>query len=94
MTKVNERAEIQERWAKEGFSCDLWVDTPGQKWEDFSHDTDEMICVMEGSIELEINSKRQVLKPREEAFIPARANHSVRNIGGTTAKWLYGYRSK
>jgi hypothetical protein len=27
-------------------------------------------------------------------FIPARALHTVRNIGGTTARWLYGYRER
>ena len=28
--------------AGEGFSCDLWVDPPGQVWEDYRHATDEL----------------------------------------------------
>jgi len=28
----------------------------------------------------------------EELLIPAGAIHSVRNIGATTARWLYGYK--
>ena len=28
----------------------------------------------------------------EELLIPARALHSARNVGSTTARWLYGYR--
>ena len=28
----------------------------------------------------------------EEVLIPAGAVHSVRNIGHTTARWLYGYK--
>jgi hypothetical protein len=31
-------------------------------------------------------------KPGEESLIPAGANHSARNIGQTTAQWLFGYR--
>ena len=27
----------------------------------------------------------------DELLIPARAIHSARNIGTTTARWLYGY---
>ena len=30
--------------------------------------------------------------PGDEVMIPARANHSVFNIGGTEARWYYGYR--
>jgi hypothetical protein len=28
----------------------------------------------------------------EELLIPAGADHSARNIGTTTARWLYGYK--
>ena len=28
----------------------------------------------------------------EELLIPAAAIHSARNIGATTARWLYGYK--
>jgi len=28
----------------------------------------------------------------EEVFIPAHVTRSVRHVGGTTAKWLYGYQ--
>jgi hypothetical protein len=30
--------------------------------------------------------------PGEEVLIAAHVPHTVRNIGGTTAKWLYGYK--
>jgi len=32
-------------------------------------------------------------KPNQELLIPAGAVHSARNIGSTTAHWLYGYLS-
>ena len=48
--------------------------------------------VVEGEVELEMQGR--VLRPKsgEEILIPARAVHSVRNVGETTARWLYGYK--
>ena len=79
-------------WAKRGFSCDLWVDPPGQRWEDYVHGVDEVVYVAEGKLEFETEGKKQTLNPGDEAFIPAGSHHSVRNVGGTTARWYYGYR--
>ena len=87
------RAKIAKEWQARGFSCGLWVDPPGQVWEDYVHSTDELLMIMEGSLELEMRGK--TLRPAigEEILIPAHTSHTVRNIGGTTARWLYGYKS-
>jgi quercetin dioxygenase-like cupin family protein len=83
---------IAADWAARGFSCDLWTDPPGQRWEDFRHATDELVLVLEGQVEFEIAGR--VLHPPigEELLIPAGMVHSARNIGKTTARWLYGYK--
>ena len=85
--------ELKERWARDGFSCELWIDPPGQTWEGYVHDVDEVVCVESGTVEFEIGDVKKRLCSGDEAFIPARVNHSVRNVGGTTARWYYGYRS-
>ena len=87
-----EQREVARSWASRGFSCGLWVDPPGQRWEGFVHGTDELALVVEGEVEFEINGVRHYPEVGEELFIPAGALHSVRNLGGTTARWLYGYR--
>lgn len=87
-----DRAQVQRDWNARGFSCGLWVDQPGQAWEDYVHEMDELLMVLEGELELEIDGRTFRPGPGEEVFIPARARHSVRNVGGTTARWLYGYR--
>ena len=92
MTTVNQQ-DVSQEWAARGFSCRLWVDPPGQRWEDFVHSTDELVVVLEGELEFEISGKVSHPKLGEEIFIPAGAVHSVRNIGDSTARWLYGYRS-
>lgn len=91
MTTVNPDV-VSKDWAARGFSCDLWVDPPGQRWEDFVHSTDELVVVLEGELEFEINGNVSHPETGQEIFIPAGAVHSVRNIGGSTASWLYGYR--
>lgn len=85
--------KVKEDWNSRGFSCDLWTDPPGQVWEDFVHPVDELLMVLEGELELEIQGRTCHPKIEEEVFIPANVLHSVRNIGNTTARWFYGYKN-
>jgi quercetin dioxygenase-like cupin family protein len=48
--------------------------------------------VIDGAVEFEISGSVYQPHRGEELLIPASAVHSVRNIGSTTARWLYGYR--
>ena len=43
-------------------------------------------------MEFEIDGEVSHPEAGKEVQIPAGATHSVRNIGQTTARWLYGYR--
>ena len=87
-----ETRSVAEVWARDGFSCELWVDPPGQQWLDFVHPTDERVVVKEGRVEFEVEGARAMLNPGDEVFIPAGSRHSVWNRGSSTARWLYGYR--
>lgn len=85
-------AEVEKDWRARGFSCGLWIDPPGQVWSDYTHQVDELLMVVEGKLELEIDGKGVTPQVGEEVFIAARAIHTVRNVGETTSRWLYGYR--
>lgn len=78
-------------WKSRGFSFGVWTDPPGQVWENYVHDTDELFIVLEGKVELEMQGRRFCPKAGEEILIPARVTHSVRNVGAGISKWLYGY---
>lgn len=91
MKKIDKK-KIAEDWNNRGFSCDIWVDSPGQVWEDFSHATDELFMLIEGEVELEIDGKSFRPAIGKEILIPARTLHSVRNVGSTTSWWFYGYK--
>jgi quercetin dioxygenase-like cupin family protein len=87
-----DRKKIAADWASRGFSCDLWTDPPGQRWEDFRHATDELVMVLDGQMEFEVVGQVHHPQVGEELLLPAGAVHSARNVGKTTARWLYGYR--
>jgi mannose-6-phosphate isomerase-like protein (cupin superfamily) len=89
---VNVKA-VRSDWQSRGFSCDTWTDPPGQVWEDYRHSVDELVMVLEGEVEFEFAGKAVRPAPGEEVLIPANMLHTVRNLGATTSRWLYGYKS-
>ncbi|UCE90687.1 MAG: cupin domain-containing protein [Pseudomonadota bacterium] len=91
---VVDRAAVCSDWNARGFSCDLWVDSPGQVWADFVHDSDELVMLVEGEIELSFSGRTLQPVAGEEVLIPARNAHTVINTGRTTNRWLYGYRTR
>ena len=94
MTMLVDRNVVAVDWRKRGFSCGLWVDPPGQVWADFVHETDEIVMVVEGEAEFEIDGAIHRPGVGEELLIPAGAQHTVRNHGTTESRWLYGYRGE
>ena len=84
--------KVRKDWAARGFSCGLWIDAPGQVWSDFVHDTDELVMLLEGEEEFEMNGKKHRLRVGEEFLIPAGTYHTARNTGKAKSKWLYGYK--
>ncbi|GIW41272.1 MAG: hypothetical protein KatS3mg076_1849 [Candidatus Binatia bacterium] len=84
---------VRRSWRERGFSFGVWTDPPGQVWADFVHDTDELVMLVEGEIEIRMGGR--VFRPRvgEEVLIPAGTSHTVVNVGKTRNRWLYGYRT-
>ena len=89
-----DRVKVEKDWKVRGFSCSLWIDPPGQVWEDYQHETDELLMLIEGQLELEMQGKVLYPKIGEEILIPGKTLHTVRNTGNKTSRWLYGYQRK
>lgn len=87
------RETVAGEWRERGFTCSDWSDPPGREWSDFVHRVDEIILVLEGEIELEIEGR--TLRPAigEEVFVPAGAVHTLRNVGIHPSRLLYGYKT-
>ena len=64
----------------------------GSKFAKHSHPGEEVIYVLEGTIEYEVEGKPPVkLKAGDVLFIPAGTIHAARNVGTTNAKELATY---
>jgi mannose-6-phosphate isomerase-like protein (cupin superfamily) len=86
-----DRPAVERTWNERGFACGLWIDPPSQVWPDYVHDTDELVMVVEGEVEFEFGGKARRPRPGEELLIPARARHTLRNVGPGGSRWPYGY---
>jgi len=84
-------AGVAADWAARGYSCTDFTDPPGQAWRDFVHDCNELLTVVEGRLELEVEGARVIADPGDEVFIPKNARHSVFNIHDSRTHWLFGY---
>ncbi|GIX48889.1 MAG: hypothetical protein KatS3mg131_3100 [Candidatus Tectimicrobiota bacterium] len=89
-----DEAAIRRDWAQRGFSCEVWSDPPGRAWENFVHDVDELLMLVAGELEVALPDRTWRPRPGEEVWIPAGVRHSVRNVGSTPNRWLYGYRRR
>ncbi len=86
-----DRSTVTADWRRRGFSCHSFADPPGREWNDFVHDTNELVTVIEGHLHLIMNGETHALGPGDEAFIGRGVRHSVHNVHGTTTRWLFGY---
>ena len=82
---------VTRNWIERGYSCRAFTDPPGQVWPDFVHDTDELVTIVDGRLEVTMGGRRWVLEPGDELFIPRGAAHTVRNVHADITRWLYGY---
>ena len=89
---IIDHSAVRKDWYGREFSCDIWIDPPGKIWTDFVHGTDELLMLIDGEIELEMDCN--ILHPKigDELLIPAGMNHTVRNIGSVKNHWFYGYK--
>jgi quercetin dioxygenase-like cupin family protein len=85
------RAAVERDWQGRGYSCELFIDPPGQQWNNFVHSTNELVTVVEGVLEMTVERQRWIVEPGDEVFIPRGAVHSVRNVHQGMTRWLYGY---
>ncbi len=85
------RAAVARDWGGRGYSCEEFRDPPGREWNDFVHDTNELVTVVEGRLRMTIGDGALIVEPGDEVFIPKGAVHSVKNIHPAMTRWLYGY---
>jgi len=85
----------KEKMAKAGlfeserFFLDVYGLEPGQSQKPHSHDAaDKIYVVVEGSVRVRIGGEESAMEQGGVAHVPAGAEHSVENTGGTRATLL------
>jgi uncharacterized cupin superfamily protein len=87
---IVDRTIIAKDWHARGFSCGMWIDHAGREWKEAALETEELFMAMSGEFELEMDGEQLHPSVGEEVHIPIGVSYTIRNIGGTTARWLYG----
>ncbi len=82
---------LRRDWAARGYSCEVWIDPPEQIWHDFEHDVDELVMLLEGECQIDMDGRTLRLQAGDELCIPAGTRHTVRNCGSGPARWLHGF---
>ena len=91
ISKINPN-QVQQDWHSKGYSFGVFRDPPRQVWADYVHQTDELVVLAEGEIEVKIEGKLHKPKIGQKMFIPAYATHTVRNVGSMRNVWYYAFR--
>jgi mannose-6-phosphate isomerase-like protein (cupin superfamily) len=91
-SSIIDRSSVAKDWHSRGFSCGVWIDHAGREWKGSTDESAELFMVMSGELELEIGEERFQPSVGEEIHIPGSVSYRIRNIGGTTARWLYGQK--
>ncbi len=87
-----DRIIIARDWHKRGFTCGMWIDHAGREWKLATQDTEELFMALSGELELELDGERFRPSPGKEFHIPSGKSYIIRNVGGTTARWVYGHK--
>ena len=83
--------DVASNWKSRGYGCHTFSDPPDRVWNDFVHQTNELVTVVDGQLELTVGNQTVFVQPGDEIFIPRGVTHSVRNCSNTKTSWLFGY---
>jgi len=83
--------DVREDWRQRGYSCQDFTDPPGRQWNDFVHETNEVVTVIEGRLRLLVAGGVHVVEPGDEVYIARGELHSVHNAHSGVTRWLFGY---
>lgn len=86
-----DRNAVTAHWRAEGYSCHTMTDRPGQEWNDFTHETNEVVTVVEGRLRLILAGEVVEAGPGDLVYIPRQIPHSVHNISSGKTTWMFGY---
>lgn len=86
--------EYENAWSERGYSFGVGTINVDKGVDEAVHDDqDELVVAVNGKLEFSIDQNTFVAVCDTEVFIPAKAVHSIRNIGTEPSTIYYGYKS-
>lgn len=83
---------LRERLEREGYSVFCWTDAPGAHYEPHSHEHDESIWLVAGSIMFGTEGGALALAPGDRLMLPAGTVHTA-DAGPDGATYLIGEKA-
>ncbi len=71
------RSQLEELLLEDGFDPFAWVDEPGKKYDSHTHEHDESIWIVRGSMEFDVGSQRYQLGPGDRLILPRGHKHAA-----------------
>jgi len=85
--------EFEKNWTKRGFSFSVGSIKLQEEVKDAVHDDqDELIVMVNGKLEVTIGGETFIPDRNQEVLIPAKSNHSIKNIGAVDSIIYFGYK--
>lgn len=82
--------QVAREWSSRGYQCSFESLPPGQGRAKSIYDTDSVIVVLSGQLEVAFKGATHYPGPGRRLFIPAGAYYTVRNAAPTDTAWLQG----
>jgi uncharacterized cupin superfamily protein len=85
------RSQLEESLIEDGFDPFAWVDEPGKRYELHSHEHDESIWIIRGSMEFKCADQAIELGPGDRLMLPRGSLHEA-IAGPEGCEYLVGQR--
>jgi len=85
------RSHLEETLLEDGYDPYAWVDEPGKHYEQHTHEHDENIWVIRGSMEFDVGGQRFNLGPGDRLMLPRGHKHAA-TAGPEGCEYLIGQR--
>lgn len=89
-----DKSRVETDWNARGYTCDWMMDSTGREWRDCRHQSNAVLAVVDGTLEVIVNGVKSVLQPGDEMTVPKGALHHLKNVDPTTSRWLYGFSTR
>jgi quercetin dioxygenase-like cupin family protein len=85
------RSRLEEVLLEDGFDPFAWVDEPGKLYSAHTHEHDESIWIIRGSMQFRVGDKMFDLRPGDRLLLPRGSQHEAK-AGPDGCEYLVGQK--